>query len=267
MKKKNTKKLRKSPLEVKRSENITQYMVVDVEIKSLHDENDGFFRFEGLASTFGNTDLVDDIVAKGAFKESLLEKSPIILWQHDMFEPIGVPEEVRETSKGLFVRAKLPKSDTLVSGRVIPQIEVGSIRKMSIGFRTKESSFDETTGIRTLIKLDLREISLVTFPANPEAEITGFKGGFERIDTEKAKEITTKRQFEECLRESGIFTKNAACIMAKHFQGEPVVSDEQKKEKLICDELTLLLEELESFKTENELNLMKKLLENNHGTS
>lgn len=261
MKKKNSKKSRKSPFEIKKNDNTIQRIEVDVEIKSM-DEDDEFFRFEGLASTFGNIDLVDDIVAKGAFVESLAKRDPIILWQHDMFEPIGMPEEVKETQEGLFVKVRLPKDDTLVSGRVIPQMKVGSIKKMSIGFRVQEASFNNETGIRTLLKLDLREISLVTFPANPEAEVSAFKGEeFEQVDAEKAKEITTKREFETCLRESGIFTKNAACIMANHFQGEPVVSDEQKEEQEIADEIKLFQEQLESSETTKELNLMQQLLE------
>ena len=116
---------------------------VKFEVKQVLDndnDDDGFFRFEGMASTFGNLDLVDDIIEPGAFTESLKEILPVILWQHRSSEPIGMPEEIRETDEGLFIRARLPKDDTMVSGRVIPQVKVGSIRTMSIGFRIRESS-------------------------------------------------------------------------------------------------------------------------------
>lgn len=215
------KKSKKTIFEVKKAEEKTQYIQVPFEVKLLADVGDEFFRFEGLASTFGNIDLVDDIVQPGAFKESILEKLPIILWQHDMQEPIGMPEEIRETDAGLFVRIRLPKSDDLVKGRVMPQMKVGSIRTMSIGFRTKTFSIDQDTGIRELIKVDLKEISLVTFAANPLAVVTGFKDEHKEIvGAERAKEISTKRDFERCLRESGMFTKDAACILAKYFHGE-----------------------------------------------
>ena len=265
-------KSKKTIFQVKEAEQKIQYMQVPVEIKLLHDENDEFFRFEGLASTFGNIDLVDDIVERGAFAESIAEKAPIILWQHDMFEPIGMPEETKEVEAGLFVRARLPKADTLVSGRVIPQMKVGSITTMSIGFRVKEFSIDEK-GIRRLEKVDLKEISLVTFPANPLAKIADFKGDeMEVVDVEKAKEINTKRGFEKCLRESGAFTKDAACVLAKFFHGEH--EDEAKDDDKDADikkaeekaanlkALNALSSKFEDTKIQNTLTSMFQKLEN-----
>lgn len=151
-----------------------EYIDVAFEVKQIDDADDEFFRFEGLASTFGNLDLVDDIVVRGAFIDSLAEKTPVVLWQHRSDEPLGMPEVIRETEQGLFMKAKLPKTDTFVAGRVIPQIKVGSIRSMSIGFRILESEMDQD-GVRLLQKVDLMEVSLVTFPANPMAMVSGFK--------------------------------------------------------------------------------------------
>lgn len=147
---------------------------VAFEVKQILDDDDDFFRFEGLASAFGNVDLVDDMVLRGAFIESLTKRVPIILWQHFSDEPIGMPEVVQEREDGLFIRVRLPKEDTLVSGRVIPQIKVGSIRTMSIGYKVIDFRINNE-GIRELIKLELIEVSLVTFPANPMAQVTGFK--------------------------------------------------------------------------------------------
>lgn len=165
-------KVAKLPTENKSME----YMQVEFEVKQILDEDDGFFRFEGMASTFGNIDLVDDIVEKGAFTESLQNRTPIILWQHFSDEPIGMPEMIMENEDGLFLRARLPIDDTLVKGRVIPQVKVGSIRTMSIGFRIPPGGAEiDADGIRRLKRVDLLEVSLVTFPANPMATVTGFK--------------------------------------------------------------------------------------------
>lgn len=197
------------------------FIDVAFEVKAIDDLDDGFFRFEGLASTFGNIDLVDDIVVRGAFKESLETKTPIILWQHDSHNPLGMPEEIRETEEGLFLKAKLPKDDTLVAGRVIPQIKVGSIRSMSIGFRIIEREFTDE-GIRLLKKVDLLEVSLVTFPANTLARVSGFKNDETFYNVEDIKAFT-KRDLEKALRESGAFSKDAAQFIVKNFteQGEP----------------------------------------------
>ena len=73
-----------------------------MEVKEIT-EDDGFYTFQGYASTFGNVDHGNDVVERGAFRKTLMElsnKAPRvpdtnyskimpILWQHDMDEPIG----------------------------------------------------------------------------------------------------------------------------------------------------------------------------------
>lgn len=154
-------------------------ITVPFEVKQLT-EDDGFFVFEGFASTFGNIDRGDDLIEFGAFSKTVSElmssqkrsKLPV-LWQHDQTMPIGGFTELRETQEGLFVKGRLPKSDTFVSGRVIPQMEVGSIGSMSIGYSALKSI--ARGAIRVLQEIKLWEISLVTVPMNPLAEVTGFK--------------------------------------------------------------------------------------------
>lgn len=145
------------------------------EVKQVNEDNEFFF-FEGLGSTFNNKDRDDDVMLAGAFEESIKQMNPALLWQHDMTMPIGVFTEVKETPEGLFVKGKLPKDDTFVSGRVIPQMRVGSVTKMSVGFSIKSKDdifFDK--GIRFIKKVTLWEISLVTIPANNSADVTAMK--------------------------------------------------------------------------------------------
>jgi len=185
-----------------------QFLEVPFEIKSMHDEDEKFFVFEGLASTFGNVDLGDDVVVKGAFEKSLKERTPVILWQHNTSEPIGMPTEIFETNEGLFLNARMPKDDDLVRGRVMPQMRVGSIRKMSIGFNTVDSENDGR--VRSLKELDLWEVSLVTFPMNTSADVTAFKsaGGkmFNIEDVQHIEDVKTLRDF---FKNSDVFTKQA----------------------------------------------------------
>lgn len=138
------------------------------------EESDGFFYFNGYGST-KDLDLVNDIFEPTAFNESIKRGLPKMLWQHNRDEPIGVYIEAVPDSKGLRVRGKMPLDDTFVSGRVIPQLKAGSVDALSIGFRVKRSEWDQARGIRTVKEADLHEVSLVTFPANPEARVTGLK--------------------------------------------------------------------------------------------
>jgi HK97 family phage prohead protease len=143
------------------------------EVKQV-DEANNYFTFNGYASTFGNIDLGDDIIVRGAFTNTLAKNSQVpILWQHQMTEPVGVSIELYEDDKGLFIKGNLPKEDTLVSGRIIPQMKVGSIREMSIGFFTKQSDMEK--GVRLLKEIELFEVSLVTKAMNPQAIVSGFK--------------------------------------------------------------------------------------------
>ena len=49
----------------------------------------------------------------------------------------------------------------------------------SIGFMSKEWSYDRETEVRTLTAIDLWEVSLVTFPANERARVTNVKSADE----------------------------------------------------------------------------------------
>lgn len=150
-----------------------EYKSLNFELKKVSDNEDNF-TFTGYASTFGNVDLVGDIIEEGAFDRLIRAQKPLkILWQHEMTMPIGLSSSFRVDEKGLFIEAKLPKSDTFVSGRVIPQINVGSIREMSIGFYVIDEAYTKTA--RILKDIDVVEVSLVTRPANPEAQVTNFK--------------------------------------------------------------------------------------------
>lgn len=155
-------------------------MVVPFLVKEFGEEED-FFTFEGYASTFGNIDLGDDVVMPGAFKDTIDELKAKggflpVLWQHNHDHPLGIFFEMNEDEKGLFVKGRMPKDDTFVSGRVIPQMKVGSINQMSIGYSCwGEGSFSVVDGIRQLHKVQLWEASLVTLPMNPEAVVTGMK--------------------------------------------------------------------------------------------
>lgn len=173
-----------------------------IDVKSIIEEED-FFIFEGYASTFGNVDLGNDVIAQGAFTKSLLANPEVpVLWQHQMSEPIGASVEMREDNKGLYVKGRLPKEDSLVKGRVIPQMKVGSIKEMSIGFFTKESDYKED-GVRVLKEIELFEFSLVTKAMNPQALISGFKS------------MESLKDVEQSLKEMGLSNTEAKTLISK----------------------------------------------------
>jgi len=237
-------------------------MIVPCEIKLLHDDDEEFFFFQGYASTFGNLDLGDDVVMPGAFIKSLSERQPKLLWQHDHSEPIGIFQEVKEDNIGLFVDAKLPKSDTFVEGRVIPQIKVGSINSMSIGFRTIKSEFDTETDIRKIIEVKLFEISLVSIPMNTQAMITAFKG----LELNGDYAFRNMGQVSKFLKGKGLSNKETDDIVfclkeiisckLKQEYATPVENQNNKDSQLPCNE-----EDRSRNKSDEDQDLLLKALQ------
>ena len=134
----------------------------------------GTDEFAGYASLFGVPDGAGDIVAKGAFAASL-RKRPAekvrMLYQHFAHEPIGVWEEIREDTRGLYVRGRLIP-DVARSREVMALIREGAIKGLSIGFRTVRASRDPATKLRILNEIELWEISIVTFPLLKGSQVT-----------------------------------------------------------------------------------------------
>jgi len=133
--------------------------------------------FEGYASLFRIADLGKDVVEPGAFRESLARRGAAgvkLLWQHDPTEPIGRWLELREDSRGLYVRGRL--SLAVARAREIHALmRDGAIDGLSIGFRSERARTEPRTGLRRLEKVDLWEISLVTFPMLPQARVSAVK--------------------------------------------------------------------------------------------
>ena len=127
--------------------------------------------FEGYASTFGNADRIGDIIAPGAFKEAIQEPIPM-LWQHRMNEQIGVFPEWRQDKKGLYVVGEI-NLETQRGRDAYALIKAGHMRHMSVGFRT--DAYDERKDQRIITRATLVEISLVTIPMNPKAQIVSVK--------------------------------------------------------------------------------------------
>lgn len=133
--------------------------------------------FEGYASLFGVADLGGDVVMAGAFRDSLRKRGADrvkMLWQHDPAEPIGAWLAVEEDTRGLKVSGRL-NLDVSRAREILALMREGQIDGLSIGFRTQRAFTDRKTGLRHLQKLDLWEISLVTFPMLPQARVTTVK--------------------------------------------------------------------------------------------
>lgn len=149
--------------------------------------------FEGYGAVFGNIDSYGDVIQKGAFRDTLREfkkakRMPVMLVQHGGFMmtdmdalPIGKWEEMDEDDTGLRVKGRLINLDTERGKLIHGAMREGVLDGMSIGYRAKE--FEVGTKPeqprRLLKKIDLVEVSIVTFPANGKSRVESVKAASE----------------------------------------------------------------------------------------
>jgi HK97 family phage prohead protease len=142
------------------------------------DEETGVFH--GFAAIFNVMDVERDVILPGAFSAAIKKKGVKgirLLWQHDPREPIGVLEDLTEDDTGLFFRARLALG-TQRGREAYELLKMGAVDRMSIGFSLpsrRAVEMDNENGRRIIRKVDLWELSIVTFPAQPKARVSAVK--------------------------------------------------------------------------------------------
>jgi uncharacterized protein len=168
--------------------------------------------FQGYAAVFNREDLGHDIILPGAFRQSLAARKADgirMLFQHDPAEPIGVWDELREDAHGLFAKGRL-LPDVARAREVLALLKGGAVDGLSIGFRAVRASKEAKTGIRRISEIDLWEISVVTFPMQPDARIAAVKSH------PFAGRRPTSKEFEQWLTRDAGFSRSEARALAAH---------------------------------------------------
>lgn len=151
--------------------------VIDLEEKAIS-ESEEAWTISGYASIFDNVDLGNDVVLAGAFSKSLRQNGmPLLLFNHKMEDaPIGTVTDAKEDKRGLWFKAELPKDDSFVAGRIVPQLKRRGLKGTSIGYKATQKERRKSDGARLLKEIRLFEISVVNMPMNPEAGVENIKG-------------------------------------------------------------------------------------------
>ncbi|MFN8993705.1 MAG: HK97 family phage prohead protease, partial [Pseudomonadota bacterium] len=130
-------------------------------------------QIEGYGSVFDTVDLGGDIIAPGAFKQSLNSGRRVkMLFQHDASSVVGVWNTMEEDAKGLRVAGRM-LTTVRAGAEAYELVKAGAIDGLSIGYRTVKSM--DRNGKRVIMQADLWEVSLVTFPMNEMARIDAVK--------------------------------------------------------------------------------------------
>ena len=156
---------------------LKQIKAFKFDVKEISDEG----KFDGYASTFGNIDLGNDIVAAGAFAKTIATNNGVvpILDSHDPTAQIGWNEKAEEDRRGLKVFGALDLNIQKAKERhslMRTAKQLGAKMGLSIGYQTiKSEPHNSKPDIRVLKELNLLEYSVVTFPMNPKASVTRVK--------------------------------------------------------------------------------------------
>lgn len=182
---------------------------VSLEIKSLTDKE-----FEGHGSIFKNVDLGGDIVMPGAFKQSLADHKsegslPQMFWMHDPSRVPGKWLSMSEDLQGLAVKGVL--ADTELGNEIYTLLKMDAVKGLSIGYTTVDQEFD-SQGNRLIKQADLWEVSVVSLPMNPKAQIQHVKSRLSAIGEYVPRDdemVELKRETEHFFRNKGLSRKMA----------------------------------------------------------
>lgn len=201
----------------------------------------------GYASVFDTVDYYRDVVRRGAFTDSIADwkskgKLPPLLWQHNAQMPIGPHLDMYEDEKGLYIHAQLLVDEVEKAREARALVKAKVISGFSIGFDIGEdgSEYDSKANVFNLTKISLWENSLVTFPANVDAQVEEVKSFL------AAGKLPAPSDFEGFLRDAGFSRRQAKYIASNGYTslrdaGLPCRDDEVNADHAdICKDLSAL---------------------------
>ncbi len=136
-------------------------------------------RIVGHASVFGQEADIGgwfrEKVAAGAFRRALAEDDVRALFNHDPNIVLGRNRagtlKLTEDEVGLAYDISPP--DTLAARDLLTSIERGDVSQSSFGFRVLREEWDDRSDppLRTILEVELFDVSPVTFPAYPTTDV------------------------------------------------------------------------------------------------
>lgn len=154
--------------------------------KTIELKADDLGTISGYFSTYEKTpDSYGDIIEPGAFTETIKAREESghpfpLCFNHDFSSVIGAVDSIEEQEKGPFITAHF--LDIQQAQDVRKMVQSGAIYQFSFAYDVlgarKPTDEESKAGVtNVLTKLEVFEISVVTVPANQNAEVTEIKSG------------------------------------------------------------------------------------------
>lgn len=184
------------------------------------DKDTGEFTCYG--NTKGNIDHALDRTMNGAYQNSIDKHKangtmPKMFWMHKSYDfPVGVWLEMKEDTKGLWMRGRLSK--TAMGMDIETLAKDGALDSFSIGYRVIQEKWNSESRCNDLIELDIREVSWVIFACNEESLLQDIK-----TSVHDGK-MPTKAELREILKSVGWLSKRE--IERITFAYQPTVDED-----------------------------------------
>lgn len=182
------------------------------------EEVDGVGVIEAVVLTYGTVDSYDTTFARGVFDASMDAEMPVFVWAHDWSEPIGRWTEYRDEIDRLVLVGQLDLHPDVPRARQAwAQIQSGTLRHFSVGFRPQDTSMVDIDG-REVLQFDrgiLDETSVVIVGAVPGTKVTAVRtpGATDVQYAEGGEDVTLDMEhFARLLQdvEAGVLTAQGA---------------------------------------------------------
>ena len=179
----------------------------------------------------GKDRTVDGCFVKSIERHKTNGTMPKQLWMHNPYGlPVGPWLEMREDSKGLFMRGKLSK--TTMGSDIEILAKDNALDSFSIGYHVIEERWNSAKSCNDLIEIHVVEVSWVNFPMNEASTLQSIKTHLDEGKT------LTKAELREVLSTTGLLSKR---------QIERVTADYNPADDIDLNEIGNLLAKSELF--------------------
>jgi HK97 family phage prohead protease len=198
--------------------------------------------FSGYLARYGNMDDGGDVIAHGAFADSIAKsratgQMPYMLLNHggmpwgavttESMMPVGIWDEMHEDQNGLAVTGRIDPMDTDTGRKIYAGMRNRTLSGLSVGYRAQDFVRGTKAGEpkRLITKASLFEGSIVLWPANELATIDSVKSGVigtvaqAKAALDEEFDPRNPRHLDKLLREAGLSRAEVKAIAATGFKG------------------------------------------------
>jgi len=182
-------------------------------------------------TTFGNSDVVDDIMAKGSLDKFIAKFNPSakklpMFYEHDHTSIIGEWTSLKSDEHGVVGEGAL-YTETTKGSDVYKLMKRGAVSSVSIGFRSSDFEKNDDGG-RTFNEIELVETSVVLNPANEQAQIMSVKSNDGYIETAALKKH---------LIEGGLTKAECEALFLSGWKGLKMLRQDDVKQQTLAEAL------------------------------